>query len=288
MSEIKLLQGDCLELMKNIPDKSIDAVICDLPYGTTACGWDKIIPLDEFVLIDNKVLCYDEYLLWAFKQGLAYKEANKYFNDNKQLGLWSHYNRIIKDNGTIVLFSAGLFTIDLIESNRKMFKYKLVWKKNVPTGMSSAKYRPMKYYEEICVFANGKTTYNPIMKERVGVGKACYNYDHYCNPNNHINLEKKKKKYDPDFVQPSDVLEFNVVPNRNGKMHPTQKPVELLEYLIKTYTNEGNLVLDNCMGSGSTGVAAINTNRKYIGFELDEKYFQIAKERIEAQQGDKN
>lgn len=138
----------------------------------------------------------------------------------------------------------------------------------------------MKYYEEICVFGKTKTTYNPIMKERVGKGKACYNYNHYCNPNNHINLAKTPKKYNPNFVQPSDVLEFNVVPNREGKLHPTQKPVALLEYLIKTYTNEGETVLDNCMGSGSTGVACINTNRNFIGIELDEKYFNIAKERI--------
>lgn len=146
--------------------------------------------------------------------------------------------------------------------------------------MSSAKYRPMKYYEEICVFGNSKATYNPILKERVGVGKACYNYDHYCNPNNHINMGKIKRRYDPDFVQPSDILEFNVVPNRKEKLHPTQKPVELLEYLIKTYTNEGELVLDNCMGSGSTAIACINTNRNFIGMELNEDYFNVARNRV--------
>ena len=242
MNKIELFQGDCLEKMKEIPDKSIDMILCDLPYGTTSCSWDIIIPFDK---------------------------------------LWEQYERIIKDNGNIVLFSGGLFTLSLIQSNIKNFRYKLIWKKNVPTGMSSAKYRPMKYYEEICIFGNAKGVYNPIMKNRVGVGKACYNYDHYCGNNNHIQLEKIKKRYDPDKVQPSDVLEFNVVPNRNGKLHPTQKPIELLEYLIKTYTNEGDLVLDNCMGSGSTGVACVNTNRSFIGIELDENYFNIAKERIE-------
>ena len=128
---------------------------------------------------------------------------------------------------------------------------------------------------------DAKSIYNPQPKARVGVGKDCYNYDHYCNPNNHINLPKVKKKYDPDFVQPSDILEFNVVPNRKGKLHPTQKPVDLLEYLIKTYTNEGGVVLDNCMGSGSTGVACARTNRNFIGIELDENYFNIAKKRID-------
>ena len=242
MNKIELFQGDCLEKMKDIPDKSIDMILCDLPYGTTSCSWDIVIPFDK---------------------------------------LWEQYDRIIKDNGNIVLFSGGLFTLSLIQSNIKKFRYKLIWKKNVPTGMSSAKYRPMKYYEEICIFGNAKGIYNPIMKNRVGVGKACYNYDHYCGNNNHIQLEKIKKRYDPNKVQPSDVLEFNVVPNRNGKLHPTQKPIELLEYLIKTYTNEGDLVLDNCMGSGSTGVACVNTNRSFIGIELDENYFNIAKERIE-------
>jgi DNA modification methylase len=242
---IKLYNGDCLVEMDKVEDKSVDLILCDLPYGSTQCSWDSIIPFDK---------------------------------------LWKQYNRILKDTGIVVLFSSGLFTIDLINSNRKDFKYKLIWKKNVPTGMSSAKYRPMKYYEEICVFYKKKGTYNPQMKPREGVGKACYNYDHYCGDSNHVSYEKVKKRYDPDWVQPSDILEFNVVPNRSGKVHPTQKPIELLEWLIKTYSNENDLVLDNTMGSGSTGVACINLNRDFIGIEMDKSYFEIAKSRIE---GDK-
>lgn len=237
----KIYNEDCLIGMQDIPDNSIDCIICDLPYNITKLTWDILIPFDK---------------------------------------LWEQYNRIIKPTGNIILFSSGMFTYKLIESNIKNFRYKLIWKKNVPTGMSSAKYRPMKYYEEICVFGNSKATYNPIMKERVGIGKACYNYDHYCGDSNHLQFNKQKKRYDPDWVQPSDVLEFNVVPNRNGKLHPTQKPVELVEYLIKTYSNEGDIVLDNCMGSGTTAIAAINTNRNFIGFELDKNYFDIANERI--------
>ena len=237
----KIYNEDCLIGMQDIPDNSIDCIICDLPYNITKLSWDILIPFDK---------------------------------------LWEQYNRIIKPTGNIILFSSGMFTYKLIESNIKNFRYKLIWKKNVPTGMSSAKYRPMKYYEEICVFGNSKATYNPIMKERVGIGKACYNYDHYCGDSNHLQFNKQKRRYDPDFVQPSDVLEFNVVPNRNGKLHPTQKPVELVEYLIKTYSNRGNTVLDNCMGSGTTAIAAINTNRNFIGFELDKNYFDIANERI--------
>jgi len=238
---IEIYNEDCLETFKKIEDKSIDCIICDLPYAMTKISWDSLIPFDD---------------------------------------LWREYKRIVKKNGNIVLFSSGLFTINLITSNIKQFKYKLIWKKNVPTGMGSAKYRPMKYYEEICIFNEGNGTYNPIMKDRVGIGKACYNFDHYCGKSNHLTLEKQPKRYDPDFVQPSDVLEFNVVPNRNGKLHPTQKPIELLEWLVKTYSNEGDLILDNCMGSGTTGVACKNLNRNFIGIELNTDYFNIAKERI--------
>lgn len=146
--------------------------------------------------------------------------------------------------------------------------------------MKFAKYRPMKYHEDILVFNQNKSTYNPIMKNRVGVGKACYNYEHYCGNSNHVKYEKLKKKYDPNFVQPSTVLNFNVVPNRNGKLHPTQKPVELLEYLILTYSNPQDTILDNTMGSGSTAIACINTNRNFIGIEKDSNYFSLAKNRI--------
>ena len=243
MIEMKIYNGDCLEVMKNIPDKSVDLVLCDLPYQMTGMKWDCLIDLDR---------------------------------------LWKQYNRILKENGNVVLFCTGLFTYKLIQSNLKNYKYKLIWKKNVPTGMASAKYRPMKYYEEIVVFNSGtRATYNPIPKERVGIGKDCYNYDHYCGKNNHIQIDKQARRYDPNFVQPSDILEFNVVPNRRRKLHPTQKPVELCEYLIKTYSNEGDVVLDNCMGSGTTGIACKKLNRDFIGIELDKTYFDISKTRLE-------
>lgn len=238
----RIYNEDCLEGMKRMDEKSVDCIICDLPYGATANKWDVVIPFDR---------------------------------------LWERYGRVMKPDCNVILFSSGLFTFDVIGSNLKNFKYRLVWKKNVPTGMASAKHRPMKYFEEMCVFCFGKPAYNPIMKERVGVGKACYNYDHYCGDSNHLKFEKRPKRYDPDFVQPSDVLEFNVVPNRKGKIHPTQKPVELVEYLIKTYSNEGDLVLDNCMGSGTTAVASIRQKRNFIGFETDEEYFKKANKRIE-------
>lgn len=238
----KLILGDCLEVMQEIDDKSVDLILCDLPYGSISCHWDVIIPFNQ---------------------------------------LWEQYLRVGKENCCYILFGVQPFTTDLILSNRDMFKYSLVWNKNVPTGMAQARYRPMRYHEDILVFYKNQPTYNPILKERIGVGKACYNYDHYCGENNHLStLKKVKKKYNPDFVQPSTVLDFKVVPNRNGKLHPTQKPVELLEYLIKTYTQENDLILDNCFGSGSTLVAAKNLNRQFIGIEKEEKYFNIAKERL--------
>lgn len=236
-----LYNEDCLSGMNKIPDKSIDCVISDMPYNITNMTWDKKIPLDN---------------------------------------IWREFNRIVKDDGNIVLFSSSYFTIQLINSNVNDFKYRLIWKKNVPTGMSSAKYRPMKYYEEICIFNRSRGVYNPILKPRVGIGKGCYNYNHYCGKSNHVDYNKIPKKYNPDFVQPSDVLEFNVVPNRNGKLHPTQKPLELMEYLIKTYSNEGDVILDPFAGSGTTLVGCLNTNRNYIGFEIEEKFFNIANKRI--------
>lgn len=241
MSDIKLYNGDCLEIMKQLPDKSVDMVLCDLPYGMTSCEWDTVIPFDK---------------------------------------MWNAIERVKKDKCPVILFSSQPFTTKLISSNLKNYSYELVWKKNVPTGMAQAKYRPMKYHETLQCFYMKNTTYNPIMKDRIGKHKECYNYEHYCGDNNHLELNKVKKKYDPNFVQPSTILEFNVVPNRKGKLHPTQKPVDLLEYLVKTYTNENDTVLDFTMGSCSCGLACVNTNRNFIGIELDENYFNIAKERI--------
>jgi site-specific DNA-methyltransferase (adenine-specific) len=241
----------CFDILKDIPDDTVDCVICDLPYGVTAQKWDNIIDFGR---------------------------------------LWEEYKRVCKDKANIILFASGEFTYKLYSSQSELYKYKLIWKKNVPTGMNQAKYRPMKYYEEILVFQNKKNnpvsikpTYNPIMKPRVGEKKDCYKYNHYCGSNSHIpnQLEKTKTKYDPNFVNPSDILEFNVVPNRGHKQHPTQKPVELLEYLLLTYSNESDIILDNCIGVGSCGVACVKHNRNFIGVEKDKKYFDIAVENIQ-------
>ncbi len=239
---IDLRLGDCLEIMPTIADKSVDMILCDLPYGTTACKWDTVIPFEP---------------------------------------LWEQYKRIVKDNGAIVLTASQPFTSALVMSNPKMFKYEWIWFKNVPSGMAQAKYSPMKYHESVLVFSkNSIKVFNKIMEERVGKGKDCYNYEHYCGESNHVKMDKVKKFYNAELVNPSSVLLFNVVPNRKGKLHPTQKPVALFEYLIKTYTNEGDLVLDNCAGSGTTGVACQNLNRNFILIEKDPEYFKIAEKRI--------
>ena len=243
MSKISLYKGDCIEVMNRLIREGIkvDAIMCDLPHGMTSMSWDSIIPFEP---------------------------------------MWDCIEQIKKENCPVLLFSSQPFTTELVSSNKKNYSYELIWKKNVPTGMAQAKYRPMKYHESIQCFYMTGTTYNPIMKERVGKHKECYRYNHYCGTNNHLDLGKLKKKYDPDFVQPSTILEFNVVPNRKGKLHPTEKPVALMEYLIKTYTNEGDTVLDFTMGSGTTGVACKNLNRNFMGIELDPKYFEVALKRV--------
>ena len=235
---IDLRHGDCLELMKDIPNKSIDMILCDLPYGTTQNKWDSVIPLDE---------------------------------------LWREYKRIIKDNGVIVLTSQGIFTAKLILSNEKWFKYKWVWEKSKATNFLNAKKQPLRKHEDICVFYNKQPKYNPQMTEGEPYDKGIRknqltgSYGEF----NPVHVKSEGKRY------PTDVVYFKTAESEGKVYHSTQKPVELLEYLIKTYTIEGELVLDNCMGSGSTGVACLNTNRKFIGIELDENYFNIAKERIE-------
>ena len=239
-----LLLGDCLELMKDIPDKSIDAIIADLPYGTTACKWDSILPLDK---------------------------------------LWGEYNRIIKPKGAIVLTASQPFTTTLIESNRKNFAFAWVWDKKFGANFVQAKRQPIKTHEDILIFTNGgmQPNYYPQMIKRDNPIKKGGNKQSEAIPiartiNSKI-FGEKGKVYNEKY--PISIIQFDV---RKGRgLHPTQKPVALLEYLIMTYTNEGDMVLDNTMGSGSTGVACVNTNRKFIGMELDEGYFNIATNRIQ-------
>lgn len=236
---IDIRQGDCLKLMKEIPDRSIDMILCDLPYGTTACKWDSVIPFEP---------------------------------------LWEQYKRIIKDNGAIVLFGSEPFSTELRHSNMKMFKYDWIWEKTKASGFLNAKKSPLRAHEVISVFYKNQPTYNPQYSfghkpyKKINVSDGATSVYGKIDKTGIVEKSKDGRRY------PRSVIKFS---NPNNKtIHPTQKPVALLEYLIKTYTNEGETVLDNCMGSGSTGIACINTNRNFIGYELDEKYFEIAEKRI--------
>ena len=280
---IKLYNGDCLEVMKEIPSKSVDMILCDLPYQVTKNKWDTIIPMNDYIIANDESLEKHEFYLKQFLKGLSKKEIDKIWKENKKEGLWSYYNRIIKDNGAILLFGQDIFSAQLINSNLKMYKYKWFWKKDRPSGFLNAKKMPLKDVEEILVFYKKCPVYNPQFWEGIplhGMGTKYKegnlgnnNYGKFASHTNpSANREGDTKKY------PRQVLEFK---RPHPPIFPTQKPVDLCEYLIKTYTNEGDLVLDNCMGSGSTGVACKNLNRRFIGIELNSKTFNLAKDRIE-------
>jgi site-specific DNA-methyltransferase (adenine-specific) len=244
INTVDLYLGNCLEVMKNGPDKSIDMILCDLPYGTTACKWDVIIPFDK---------------------------------------LWEQYGRIIKDNAAIVLFASQPFTSLLIISKLSYFKYTWIWDKvNKFSGHLNSKKQPLRITEDVCIFYKQQPVYNPQMIP----GKP---YKSISSGNKSDNYGKQLDKVvtiNSGLYYPKNLLSIpGDERGTEGRLHPTQKPIALLEYLIKTYTNESMTVLDNTMGSGSTGVACVNTNRNFIGIEKEQKYFDIAKQRIkEAQQ----
>jgi len=241
MTDIKtnsvwLMKGDCLERMKEIESGSVDLILTDPPYGTTACKWDSVIPLDK---------------------------------------MWEQLKRIIKPNGAIVMTASQPFTTKLISSNMKMFKYCWVWEKTMASNFALAKKQPFKKHEDVCVFYLRQPAYNPQM----GKGKPYTDKERDRSMGvTGDALPSKKAITNIGTRYPSSVQKFSN--GNNGNVHPTQKPVALLEYLIRTYTNEGETVLDFTQGSGSTGCAAVNTGRKYIGIEMDEHYFDIGSKRI--------
>jgi len=233
----RVFLGDCLEIMKDIPDSSVDMVMCDLPYGTTQCKWDTIIPLDK---------------------------------------LWEQYNRVCKINAPIVLTSAQPFTSALIMSNPKYFKYNWIWEKSKATGYLNAKRMPMRAHEDVCVFYRKPPVYNPkmVQGEPYNKGKAHRPTDVYGEQRSVL------VKNDTGLRYPRTVQYFKTAESEGKVYHPTQKPIEMFKYFIETYTNEGDLVLDNCIGSGTTALACLATKRDYIGIEMEEKYFDIVNERI--------
>ena len=249
MSKLTLWQGNCLELMSNIEDNSVDLILCDLPYGTTACKWDTVIPFDL---------------------------------------LWEQYNRITKEDSAIVLFGQEPFSSHLRMSNLKMWKYDWIWYKNRPSGVATAKYKPMVNHEIISVFCKTKTRYYPIKEERdlkpenAHLKEKEFTRAFYGSSTQGMKTDKPNKSTFTPLRYPTTVKRYDAVSNHKGnRLHPTQKPIDLLEYLVNTYTLEGDIVLDNTMGSGSTGVACQNTNRRFIGIEQNEEYYNIACKRME-------
>jgi len=238
----KLFHGDCLEIMKSGRDNSIDMILCDLPYGTTKCSWDIIIPFPK---------------------------------------LWAQYLRLIKSKGAIVLFSSQPFTSLLLQSNIKMFRHEWIWEKSKASNFLNAGKQPLKAHENILVFSEQSFNYYPQKTKGTPFNKGVRKSENgqftesFGEVKSNITVENKTGERFPRSVQ------YFVTAEREGKFHPTQKPIALCEYLIKTYTKEGDKILDNCMGSGTTGVACINTNRDFIGIEKEQKYFDIAKERID-------
>jgi site-specific DNA-methyltransferase (adenine-specific) len=234
-----LVNADCLEAMKYIADKSIDMVLCDLPYGTTACKWDAIIPFDK---------------------------------------LWEQYERIVKPNGAIVFTASQPFTSALVMSKPKWFRHEWIWKKNRGSNFALLKWQPFKEHESVLVFSKETANYYPIMEERSENGKSrcAYTFNNKVtsetiNNQTFYNQDGERRKLDENLRNPSSVQNFNT----EVGLHPTQKPLELMKYLILTYTNEGELVLDNTAGSGTTAIACLNTNRQFIVMEKEQKYYDI-------------
>lgn len=252
--DIQIINGDCLEVMSEIPDGSIDLIVCDLPYGQTARNrWDIIIPFEP---------------------------------------LWKQYKRIVKPNAAIILFANGMFTADLMQSNRKMWKYNIVWEKTQPTGHLNARKMPLRNHEDICVFFNGfpehgdicvfyknPPVYNP--QKTKGHNRKISKAEHKSNCKMSTDYGKYKfTSYDSTERYPKSVWKYPKDTQKSA-IHPTQKPLALVKDIIKTYSNEGDTVLDNCFGSNTTGIACVELDRKYIGIEKDISFFRLGKERIE-------
>jgi len=232
-----LFHGDCLDIMPLIPDKSVQLILADLPYGTTACKWDSIIPLEP---------------------------------------LWKEYKRIIKDNGAIVLTASQPFTTVLINSNIALFRYEMIWVKDKPNNFALANKMPMKYHENVLIFYKKQPKYNKKMEKRDGGGKRYkYAVNFENQESEHLTLKNGVKFFDMELKNPSSVQKFSTG-RRQDLIHPTQKPLEMMKYFISTYTDENDVVLDNTMGSGTTCLAAKELNRKFIGIEKEANYYDIA------------
>ena len=298
MEDIQLLKGDCLELMKDIPDGSIDFICTDLPYETTRLKWDTIIPFNKHIIEkkgEKDIILYElDYILKRFREGNCnYFKVLDEFNEIAKDGLWEQYNRIIKPNGAIALFGNQPFTSKLIITRPELYKYSWIWVKPFPTGFLNSNYRPMLSFEDIAIFSKsgagagsketnmnyfpqGLIQINKKKKNKKGTRGQHIHDTVNCGENNILNSEKEyQQKYSG---YPNNILECD---RDMPQIFPTQKPVPLIEYLIKTYSNEGDIVLDSTSGSATTAIASINTKRRCICMEKDEDNFEVGKKRVE-------
>lgn len=270
--------------MNNIPDKSIDAIITDLPFGQTARNaWDIVIPFNDYITLEVKkkrrIFYKDDFFLWCYKRGETdYRNALTYFEENKSIGVWTQYKRIIKDNGAIILFANGMFTADLMESNREMWKYNLVWEKTQPTGFQNANRMPMRNHEDMCVFYKKQPTYNP--QKISGHIRKVSTVAHKRNSKQSTNYnEIKNHTYDSTERYPKSVWLF-AKDTQKCALASTQKPVAVLKRLIEIFTDPGDIVIDPCAGSGTTLRAAYELGRSAYGFEIDRNFYQRAKDEM--------
>lgn len=285
---MKIYNGDCLDIMKDFQDKSFDCILADLPYGTTSCEWDIVIPMNDYISVNGKMIeGYDNSFLYYYKKFNTSDGFDLFWTKNHKKGLWSFYERIIKDNGVIILFGSQPFTSYLAQSNKELFRYELIWEKGQGTNYALCKKMPLKAHENILIFYKKLPTYNPQMVEKSDDAKKRAKRNHFSDKidSEHKIISKRLGTCDSsDLSYPKSVQFFKSDRNNQFKrniFHPTQKPLPLVEWLIKTYTNEGDLVLDNTMGGGTTGIACKNNNRDFVGIELDPIHFTTAKERLE-------
>lgn len=276
----KIYNENCLVGMSKIKDNSIDLILCDLPYGTTQNKWDSVIPLNDYIeiTVKNKIVNVElkDFKIHCFENNISIEYCLQQWNENHKKGLWSHYKRIAKKNAAIVLFAAQPFTSQLISSNTKDFKYDWTWAKTKGTGHLNAKKQPLRDKEDILVFYSDQCKYNPQFTEGEpydGAKRAGNKHQ-----TSSYGVHGQHREVNDGKRYPRQIIKFDIV--GRGSLHPTQKPIELLEYLINTYSDKGDVVLDNCMGVGSTAVACINTNRNFIGFELDQTYYEKSNIRL--------
>jgi site-specific DNA-methyltransferase (adenine-specific) len=281
MNKLNIIYNeDSIIGLNKIKDKSIDMILADLPYETTQNHWDTLIPLNNFIeiKIKNKLkkLNYTEFLVYEFKKNKNYNETKEFWEKNKKIGLWTHYNRVLKENGVVVLTSQNKFTRILLESNKKYFRYSLVWEKTKAGGFLNAKRMPLQAHEDILIFYKKLPTYNPQMMEGKpytktaktnGDGKSYGKFDRVGKK-----VVNNGKRFPRSIIKISN--------DNHNSLHSTQKPIELFEWLIKTYSNKNDIILDNTIGSGTTAIAALKNERYFIGFEKDKKIFDICIKRI--------